>query len=468
MKAKTFEGDLFSVVVRNIVAPLWAMREHSPYLKYLKYLEKSQYRPRDEVRQDQLSRFRALLEHACKNSEYYFEKMKSVGLEPADIKSWDDFRRLPLLTKDDIRANKNKMVARNFPRESLVPKKTSGSTGVSLEFFWDENCSQWKRACTIRHNMWTGWKFGERIAAVWGNPRRLDNWRAYLRDLLLDRCTYLDTLKMNEADMLYFYHRIKREKPTLMYGHAHSLRLLGDFLHSRGLTDVRPKGVISTAMVLHEYERKKIENFYGCRVTDRYGCEEVSLIASECEEHNGLHVNMDTLIAEAIAPTGEAVIEKPGALVVTDLTNYGMPFIRYKIGDVAILSDRQCKCGRTYSMIESVEGRSADYITTPEGNFISGISLTENLATLLVGVKQFQIVQERIDYLVLKIVKAEDFDRKTEQQVAELVKKRFGPRMQYSIEYVEKIPQESSGKYRFCISKIPNPFSEDDARQQRH
>jgi phenylacetate-CoA ligase len=459
MQTERFEADFFSIIVRNGVAPLWAMKERSPYLKHLKYLEKSQFRPLNEVREDQWRRFKRLLRHAHDNTEYYFEKMESVGATPDDIRSWDDLHRLPLLTKDNIRIDKNRMVAKNIPRSKLVPKKTSGSTGVSLEFFWDEDSRQWKRACTIRHDRWTGWNLGEKIAAVWGNPEHLKNWSVYLRNLLLERRTFLDTLKMDEEDMMDFYHKIRKGKPTLLFGHAHSLYLFTDFLRSRGIADIRPKGIISTAMVLHEYERRQIEEVFSCKVTNRYGCEEVSLIASECEEHKGLHINMDTLIVETISDGGDVSAGEPGAVIVTDLTNYGMPFIRYKIGDVAIASDRVCTCGRTYPLIESVEGRSADYIVTPEGYFVSGISLTENFANLLSGVRQLQIIQERLDYLVFRIVKAEDFSVKTEQQIAGLVKERFGSRMRYSLEYVESVQQESSGKYRFCISKVPNRFS---------
>jgi phenylacetate-CoA ligase len=350
------------------------------------------------------------------------------------------------------------MVAKNVPRRKLVPKKTSGSTGVSLEFYWDEDSRQWKRACTIRHDRWTGWDLGEKVGAIWGNPSFGKSWRGRVRNLLLERCSYLDTLKMGEEDIMDFYHEIKKKRPTLLFGHAHSLYLVARFLNSNGLADIRPKGVIATAMVLHGHERSQIEETFGCRVTNRYGCEEVSLIASECEEHCGLHINMDALIVEMIREGKPVSPGQPGAIAVTDLTNYGMPFIRYVIGDVGVASDRVCGCGRKYPLIESVEGRTADYVLTPDGKYVSGISLTENFAMLLSGIKQLQIVQERIDYLVFRAVKAENFSEATELQIAGLVKERFGEKMTYSIQYVDSIPPERSGKYRFCISKIENTF----------
>src|SRR5262249_4336617 len=143
--------------------------------------------------------------------------------------------------------------------------------------------------------------------------------------------------------------------------------------------DVRPHGIISTAMLLHDWQRSVIEHVFKCSVTNRYGCEEVSLIASECEEHNGLHVNADSVYTEVPAN---------GKLLVTDLTNRAMPLIRYQIGDVVVPSNRCCKCGRGLPLIERVEGREADYVVTPGGRLISGISLTENFALLIPGTAQ--------------------------------------------------------------------------------
>lgn len=447
-------GDFYSMVVRRVVAPLWARRERSPHLKYLKHLERSQYRSADEVRDDQWKRFKRLLTHAYHNTPFYHARFRSLGMVPDDIGTWGDLPCIPVLTKDDIRLHRDRMVARNIARESLRPKKTSGSTGVSLEFYVDEPSLQWKRACAIRHDRWTGWDMGERIAAVWGNPVYKKSVRGYLRNFLLDRHLYLDTLKMDEREMLKFYRRLKRKRPTLLFGHAHSLYLFARFLGSRGLADIRFKGIISTAMTLHDFERREIENVFGCRVTNRYGCEEVSLIACECREHSGLHLNLDTLIVELIRDGNPVPAGGTGAIVVTDLSNAGMPFIRYEVGDAGIPSDRVCECGCTYPMMESLEGRIADYIVTPEGDYISGISLTENFAMLLSGVKQLQIVQERVDHLTFRIVRAEDFNGGCLKDMERLVALRFGRKMSYAVEFVDSIQQERSGKYRFCISKL--------------
>jgi phenylacetate-CoA ligase len=450
---------MLTFLSRHVIAPLWALKEGTPYLRHLKQLDMMKTRPYEEVTTDQWRRLQSLLRHAATNTDFYAKRFREMGVRPEEIGSWEAFRSFPLLTKDDIRANKDAMIARNIPREKLVTKKTSGSTGVAVELVVDEDSSQWKRAVTVTYDRWAGWDIGERVGAIWGNPEYKQNWRMYLRNLLLTRHFYLDTLLMNEKAMQDFYSQLKQKRPSILFGHAHSLYLFAKFLETKGLSDIRPRGIISTCMVLHDFERDTIEKMFGCKVTNRYGCEEVSLIACECREHRGMHINCDTLIVEFIRDGRPVNPGEPGAIVVTDLTNYGMPFIRYKVGDVGIPSDRTCGCGCTYPLMESLEGRVADYVVTPDGGYISGISLTENFAMHLPAVKQMQIVQEQLDFLTFRIVKGGSFGEGTLNDIERLVRERFGDKMKYSVEYTDSIQSEQSGKYRFCISKLQNPFS---------
>jgi len=131
-----------------------------------------------------------------------------------------------------------------------------------------------------------------------------------------------------------------------------------------------------------------------------------------------------------------------------------MPLIRYQVGDVVVPSSRVCKCGRGLPLIERVEGRDADYVVTPAGNLISGISLTENFANLIPGTAQVQIVQETITQLRIRLVTDDTFGDLSRAKIAELVRDTFGESVQHDVELVDAIPQEASGKYRFCISKV--------------
>jgi phenylacetate-CoA ligase len=448
--------DLLAPITRVVIAPAWAAWERSPYLHHHRGLLRTQFDSPDKTRQRQWQRLEPLLKHAADTTRFWRKRFQEAGLTPKRIRSFADFCSLPLLTKADLRSCREELISEPYRNADLHHKKTSGSTGTSVEVFVDDEAQQFKRACTLRSDEWSGWRFGERVAAVWGNPEYLKRgWRGWLRNALLERCTYLDTLKMNSAAIEAFATELHRQPPSLLFGHAHSLYFLADFLKTRGSAGIRPKGIISSAMVLHDWERRTIEEVFQCKVTNRYGCEEVSLIACECERHDGLHINADGIYLEVLRPDGTPCVPgEPGMIVVTDLANRAMPILRYQVGDMGVLSDRRCPCGRGLPLLEKVEGRIADYVVTSDGEMISGISLTENFAVMVPGIAQLQIVQEEVDRFLFRVVKGREFGPRSLETIGALVTERFGPSTRYECEFVDRIPQEPSGKYRFCISKV--------------
>ncbi len=434
---------------RNLILPLLAAKRRSKHFHYLHQLEQSQYDAPEVVQARQLRMLQAQLHHAFATVPYYRRTWTTAGVHPADVKTLDDLKHFPIVTKQDIRHVQSELLSSAYDASKLRTKKTSGSTGVPLVVRIDEVGAQWKTACTIRSDEWSGWKLGQRVAKVWGNPEyRHFGLRGRIMNTLVDRAVYLDTIQLDSARLQEFVRTIRRQKPGLIFGHAHSLYLLASALQKANIADIRPQGIISTAMPLHDYQRVVIEAVFGVPATNRYGCEEVSLIASECEAHKGLHVAVESIFTE-VKGGGET-----GPLLVTDLSNFAMPLIRYQIGDVVTQTTRKCTCGRGLPLIEKVEGRDADYVVTPAGKLISGISLTENFAVLIRGAAQVQIIQETQTYLRVRMVTDATFDDESRRQIAQLVLDTFGPTMQYQLEVVDDIPQEPSGKYRFCISKV--------------
>jgi phenylacetate-CoA ligase len=432
---------------RHIMHPLMAWRAGSRHLQYLRILRRAQFDPPEVIRTRQLAALQIQLRHAYSTVPYYRAAWDAAGVRPEDLKSLTDLETFPILTKADIRRHERNLISSEFDVSKLRVKRTSGSTGVPLNIYIDEPAVQWKSACTLRSDEWSGWRLGQRVAKVWGNPEyRHFGLRGRFRNYFFDRAVYLDTLNLDDERIAEFAAAIRRHRPGLIFGHAHSLYLLACWLKKSGLMDVRPSGIISTAMLLHNWQRIVIEQVFGCPVTNRYGCEEVSLIASECEEHRGLHLNADNVLAEVDASTGH--------LLVTDLINRAMPLIRYRIGDVVVPTNRLCRCGRGLPLIEGVEGREADYVLTPAGRWISGISLTENFAMLVPGTAQMQIVQESLTELRIRLVPDGEFDSESRRKIADLVQDTFGSGVEHSIELVDNIPQEPSGKYRFCISRV--------------
>ena len=437
---------MLDLLNRHLMHPLMAWREGKQHLKHLRTVLRTQFDAPEVIRARQLTSLKTQLQHAWDTVPYYRAAWTKAGVHPSDVRELADLEAFPILTKADIRRHNRALVSSAYDVTKCRVKTTSGSTGVPLTIYCDEPAMQWKAACTIRSDEWSGYRLGQRVAKVWGNPEyRHFGLKGRLRNYFFDRAVYLDTLNLNDERIAEFAAIIRRHRPGLIFGHAHSLYLVACALKKSRVMDVRPNGIISTAMILHDWQRTVIENVFGCKVTNRYGCEEVSLIASECEEHNGLHINADSLYTE---------VRSDGKLIISDFINRAMPLIRYEVGDVVVPSNRVCKCGRGLPLIERVEGREADYVVTPAGNLISGISLTENFANLVPGTAQMQIVQESITQLRIRLVADDAFGDASRRKIAELVRDTFGDSVSHDVELVDAIPQEPSGKYRFCISKV--------------
>ena len=227
----------------------------------------SQYKPLAELRQKQLERVRAIAMHACVAVPFWRSRFADAGLDPTQIESLSDLSRLPLLTKLDLREQGELLLAKGAQREALHQHTTSGSTGVSVTVYRDDSCQQFKRGATLRCDEWTGWRLGERVAAIWGNPQIPTGWKGKLRRALLDRdYVYLDTLKMSEHSMEVFAETLIAKPPSLLFGHAHSLFLFSSYLRAkRPDVRIRPKAVLSTCMVLHGFERVRLLTGMGAK-----------------------------------------------------------------------------------------------------------------------------------------------------------------------------------------------------------
>jgi len=456
--------DFYGPFCRYVTVPLWARWEKSQYLKYWKEQEKFQYLDKNQIKDIQFEKMKKLLDHAYLNCPFFRDFYFSGDICPEEIKTWSDFSRLPILTKGQIRKRLEELIALNFQRDELVSGKTSGSTGKPLNFFINEESTQKNRASILLTNEWAGYHLGAKIFSMFGQSTSTGKrryWKALLRKKLLYRAHNLSTLRLTEESMISFYKLLKNNFKPFIYGYAHTLFLFANFLDKRNYMDIDAGGIISGGMVLHNWQREKIEKVFHCRVTNRYGCEELGLIACECDRQEGLHVNSYTKYVEVVNNKGEEV--KPGEigrLIITELTNYGMPFIRYDIEDMAVFSDKKCSCGRTLPLLERIEGRESDFVTTPDGVMVSGISLTDNFGANIPGVVQLQIIQDKLDQINIRIVKDSSFNRDSIKVINRLNQKYFGDRMKFSCEFVDEIPFEASGKVRFVVSNISNKYHE--------
>jgi phenylacetate-CoA ligase len=443
-----------SLLSRYVFHPLWDLKEGRRTLRILRELNRSQWLPLETLRARQTDRLTGLVRYAAAQSPYYSRLFREHGLDGGNFR-FEAFHALPLLTKAIIRKSTDEMLSREFARSQLDVHKTGGSTGVAITTYFDPQWIQPRTADALRANQWAGYLHGMKAASLWGNPALPKTLRQRVRAALIDRFVYLDTMDFNDRAVEDFITRWRREGAEVLFGHAHSLYMLARYLIAHSIDDLRPRGIVSTSMMLLANEREVIEAAFGCKVFDRYGSEEVGLIASECERHEGLHLNIEHLYIEFLGPDGVPVAPgEEGAIVITDLVNRGMPLIRYRIEDMGVPSLRPCSCGRGMPLIERVTGRVADYLKRRDGSMVAGVSLVERTLTAIPGLEQLQVVQPAVDEIVLNVVRAADFGPHSEQALLAEIRSVFGPGISVRADYMERIPQERSGKYRFSICRI--------------
>jgi len=435
--------------------PLWDLKDSSVKLKELKRLEQTQWQSASSLAEQQWNKLKQMLTYAYTNCDYYKSLFLDNDITPEDIKLPSDLLQIPILTKKDVQANTERMISKRYEKSSLATSKTGGSTGVSLNLYFDKQCQEMRNAATIRSDRWANWDLGCKKAAIWGNPPAFSTLKKWLRNALIDRLLYLDTMDLNEESMSEFIKEYNRLKPEVIFGHSHSIYIFASFVKKNNISIQPPKGIISTSMMLMPHERALIEGAFNCTVTDRYGCEEVGVIACECEKHKGMHLNIDHLYTEFLKEDGTyAAPGEEGKIIVTDLINRGMPMIRYRVEDVGIPTDRQCSCGRGLPLMEKVAGRVADFLVRKNGSRVAGVSLVERTLTAVPGIEQMQIRQDTLDTIILNIVKMDTYDENSTRLLTQEFKSVFGDDINLDFNYIEKIPQEQSGKYRFSICNV--------------
>jgi phenylacetate-CoA ligase len=440
---------------RGIVEPAWAAVAGSPLRREWEDLERSQYLPLSELRERQDERLRRLVEVACSETRFHAERFAERGISPRDISGVEDLRKLPVLTKRDIRTRGEDLLSRSIDRSALMEFRTGGSTGTPLVLFATEDVSERRNACARRSNRWSGWEVGEPVGAVWGNPKLPSTLKERLRWELLEPTIYLDTMAVTPDAVARFADEWRRVAPTLLFGHAHSLYALACEVAALGIDAIRPNAILSTSMMLLASERQVIESVFYRRVFDRYGCEEVGLIACECERHGGMHINADHLVVEFLRDDGSPVDPgETGFVVVTDLLNHAMPLIRYRVEDMAAPLGAACGCGRTLPLMGRVAGRLADFLVRRDGAKVAGVSLIENSLTKFEGLEQMQVVQDDLDRITLRVVPGQGYTNRTVLELTDYFKSVFSG-AEVAVVVVDEIARDQNGKCRFAICKVP-------------
>jgi phenylacetate-CoA ligase len=436
----------------GLVFRAWDAWERSDRMAELARLTRSQWLSAAALRSMQADRTRAIVHHAYSTVPYYRRRWRDAGVGPDS-----EFSSLPILLKSDVRSAGDQLLSESADRSTLRTSKTGGSTGTALRLWFDFQCQQSRNAAAMRSDGWAGWRPGKWTACLWGSPVLPRTLRGRARNLLRDRLYYLDTMRLDEDSIRRFLDVANRRKHSILFGHAHSLYVLATFLASRAEPIPSFDGIISTSMSLLAGERATIESVFNKPVQDRYGCEEVGLIASQCSHHGAMHVNSDHVLVEILRDDGTPAAQgEVGRIVVTDLINRAMPLIRYEVGDLATASDSTCPCGRGLPVIERVVGRTADCFQRRDGSRIAGISLVERTLTAVPGLAQLQLIQHGLSSVEARAVVGGDVGSSLDQMLKEKIDEAFGYDVDLNLTVVDALTPEPNGKYRFTICRIPS------------
>lgn len=455
--------DPYGRLFTHLLFPAWeTWVRRRPTLTLAKRLERTQYSSLDELAAQQVSELRVLLSHAWENVPYYRSRFTEAGFHPDDFRSLEDLQRVPLLTRAEAAADPAGRTSRVGPKVA-VRKGTSGSSGQPLHFGYEKNSDHWRMAIKLRGYRWAGHWPGMKTLYYWGAASpfrsRYASYKAEL-DHRVKRARYIDCGRRSPDDLDRAIKQLRAFRPEAIVCFSQAGADLARRVLETGTREAYGTTVICGAERVLPADREAMVQAFGPKVFETYGCREVMLMASECEQHAGLHVSMENIVVEVLVKEtdgqGRPVYRaaKPGEtgeVVITDLHNLAMPFIRYANGDVAEAGPAsRCACGRTLPRLGAVEGRVAETLVDGKGNRVNGLIFNVLIAHVANAIRQFQAVQRKDGSIVLRVVPTAGFDDSVEGNLRE-VWNRYLPDVRFELEKVGAIDTERSGKRRVVI-----------------
>jgi phenylacetate-CoA ligase len=444
-------------LARNALLPVLDICRSRKVAEYWKILERNQWLKPESLVDFQQKRMRALLKHAYENVPYYHNIFNALGLHPSEISKLEDLKKLPILKKAPISSSANELTARNLSKREIVPRYTSGTTAAPLRFYTTNEGISWGTAAWLRAYSWGGYKLGDKHSVIRAfSASELKNPSLRIINLLLRRNVLLNAYGVSTTSIQASARKMQTLRPQFLMGYSWGIHMLADYFMTEGIRPPQLQAIFTSAETTLPSRRIVIEKTFGCEVYDVYGSREFSTIASECERHSGYHIQSENVLLEFIKDGESVGPGETGAILVTDLHNYAMPFIRYEIGDVGKICEDPCPCGRCLPLFESLEGRNYEFFVTSDGSILYLRDLDTVFEEL--PVKMFQIIQRTLDDILINVVAADGYSEKD----AEFIKRNiaWNPRKTTNIEVrkVESIVSERSGKKPYLINRLSNRF----------
>jgi phenylacetate-CoA ligase len=426
--------------------------ERKFYLTYQELLH-SQWKSYSEQKGGQEAKLKYMINFAHKNVPYYHRIFNELKLEPSDIRKVEDLEKLPILTKDIIKQNWDDFKPMNLDTLKYYESSTSGSTGTPFQYRFSKYDRFLNVALLYRGWACGGYELGDKMVLLAGSSLDFGSKSFVIKKAheISRNIRMLSSFDMGTEEMQRYAEVINSFKPKFIRGYASSISFFASFLHKNGIEIATPQAVFTAAERLLPDMRTNIENVFNCEVYDNYGLNDGGVGAKECSEHNGLHIETERSIME-IVDDGAQLEDGVGRILATSLHNYAMPFIRYDTKDMGHIVSDICGCGRGSKLLKEIVGREEELLETPEGKFIHGAFFT-HIFWEVKGVTEFQVVQNKLDKITVKMVVEENFDEKQLNKIREIIKRRSN-KWEVEFRLVDRIERTKTGKYKFIINNV--------------
>jgi len=381
--------------------------------------------------------------------------MDERGLNPNNIQTIEDLKKLPILTKEVFKANfPDKLRAKNWQDYKVLHRSSSGSTGKPIQYLMTREGYSFNKACNLRGWYWLGFRLGDKLIKISQNERK--TLEKKIQDKLDN--TLLFSAEYSRESLSSFIGAFNKFKPEYLRSYPDPLQFIALILKEKDLRLKGLKAINTTGNILFPEVRSLVEDRFGVKIFDSYSCEGGPNFF-ECHTHEGYHASMEYGISEILNDELQEVEKgKLGRLYTTDLWNYASPFIRYDSADIVRKSDKPCSCGRKLQSISQVIGRDNDVIISPSGKFLIAQTFTTYFK-YIPEVLQFQIYQKSTTELEIRL-KADTgkLNQDLRNKIVKYWAEYLSNTMKIDLIVMDEIPLAASGKRRFLMRNKEIPF----------
>lgn len=427
------------------------LRHGKEYQKFLRQVKVNLTLSKEEFETNQWKVFLDLLADSQKYVPYYRDVLK--GISVSDVKCFDDLQTLPLLEKEVFRAFPEDLIDDRFEKKKLLVVHTTGTTGTPLRVYCTPEIRKKNYAFYNRYLQQVGINYSSKRATFGGRivVPHAQQKPPFWRHNYFQKNTIYSSYHLIEKNIPSYIDSLRKLQPKYIDAYPSSLYTIASYAQQQeiSLKDIT-HAITTSAETLFPDQRKVIEEAFGVNIFDQYGAAEMCVFVGQCS-HGSYHMHTDYAIIEFLREDGSPALPGEEAeIVCTGLINSVMPLIRYRIGDRAVLSEKQCECGNTFPVVARVIGRMDDVIVTPDGRRVG------RLSPVLKGfpVKEAQYIQSNINELVVQVVKGTGYTSTTDGQIINELRKRLGIEINIQIIYIDKIERSKGGKYRSIVSNL--------------